>query len=306
MTTETILQGESKDFDAAFAELQAPAVAPAAATPAADVIDVTAKEILAVAAETAPAAAETPAIIPEIPAGTVGESVPVVPAPVVAPVADASATRIAELEAQLAARPAIPAVAPVATGPVAPAAAAPIYTADEAATIEKYQKDWPDIHAGEALVRRAEYRDLVGYIFEQVRSQLDPLVALSQTQQGRTQYTDLVQLVPDYDDVRDKTLAWVDTQPAYLKKAYQEVANGGSPSDVADLINRFKKETGYAAPATVAAPVAAAPAAPAGLPAAAKAAVATLRVVQSARSAPSAGADPDDFAGAFKEFSASK
>lgn len=304
MTTETTLTGENNDFADAFAALQESAAAPAAVVPAAEVIDVVATEVPAVAALAAPEAAVAPAegeVIPPVQevAAPTAEVLPVTLSP--------EATRIAALEAQIATLTAVPA-APAVVAPAAPVTVAPVYTADETATIEKYQKDWPDIHAGEALVRRAEYRDLVGYIFEQVRSQLDPLVALTQTQQGRTQYTDLVQLVPDYDTVRDKTLAWVETQPEYLKRAYQEVANSGSPSDVADLIGRFKKETGYAqvaTPAVAALGAKAAPAAPSLTPAA-KAAVTALHVVKSVRSEPTAAADPDNFDAAFAEFAAAK
>lgn len=304
MTTPTDIPvtNETDDFADAFAALQEPA---AAVTPAADplVIDVDAKVVPDPVAIAAPAVPDAPVV-----AGAVVPD-PVVPAadPVVVPVVaapDPVAERIAALEAQIAAlKPTEPA-APVA----APVVAAPVYTKDEQAQVDKYAADWPDIRAGEALVRKAEYRDLVTYIFDQVHQRIAPLESVTQTQAGRSQYTDIVGLVPDYDVVRDKTLAWVDTQPEYLKKAYQEVANTGSAADVADLINRFKKETGYAQPAAVATPPAAAPVAAtnAALPVAAAAAVQALRVVKSSRSEPVQGVDVNDFDSAFAEFSKAK
>lgn len=293
---------EVDEFADAFAALQEPGT----------FVDVAAKVIPDVPAIAAPTAAVVDPVVPETPV-VAAVTAPVVPeTPAVAPPAvDATAARIAELEAQLAAAktPAIAAPAPVVAAPAATEVVAPVYSTEEQATIDKYRTDWPDIQAGEALVRRAEYRELVGYVFEQVRAQLNPLMELTSKQQGRTQYSDLVSLVPDYDTVRDKTLAWVETQPAYLKKAYQEVANSGSAADVADLITRFKKETGYVAPAA-AAPAAATPVVPAtaaptakALPAAAAAAVAQLRVVKSVRSEPVQAADPNDFDSAFAEFS---
>ena len=293
------------DFAAAFASLQTPEGAAAALAPAEEITDDNAPAIPSPTAADVPDAAA--AAQPDAPANSA-------PAPTAAPTPAPESDRLATLEAEIAALRAAAAkpaeVAPT-PAPAAPAPApAPVYSAEEQTKLAKYQEDWPDIHAGEALVRRAEYRELVGYIFEQVQQQLAPLATLAQSQQSRTQYQDLIELVPDYDEVRDKTLAWVDQQPAYLKKAYQDVANSGSASDVADLINRFKKETGYAqAAAPAPAPAAQAPAAPpkvapnASLPPAAKAAAASLRVVKSGRTEPTASADPNDFDSAFAEFS---
>lgn len=216
---------------------------------------------------------------------------------------------MAQLEAELAALKTAKEAPPPA--PAAPAPAEqPVYTADEQAIIDKYRTDWPDIAQGEALARRAEYRQLVSYVFDQVRQQIEPIQQFATRQQGRTQYDDIVELVPDYDDVRDKVLEWVETQPEYLKAAFKKVAAEGTPADVADLITRYKKETGQAEPAA-AAPAAApaAPAAPAAAPAAAAlppaaaAAAKSLRVVKSGRSEPTPGSDPNDFDGAFAAFS---
>jgi hypothetical protein len=176
--------------------------------------------------------------------------------------------------------------------------------------LDKYAAEWPDIAAGEALTRRAEHRDLVAFIFSEVRRFVEPIQAFVETRSTKDQYSEIKSLVSDYDDVRDKTLAWIDTQPAYLQAAYKEVTQSGAPEDVADLINRFKKETGY-----VAAPAAASAAAPASAPAvpaapakptAAKVVAASLKVVPSSRTEAATPADANDFDSAFKEFSNAK
>jgi hypothetical protein len=191
-----------------------------------------------------------------------------------------------------------------------------VYSGDEQAAIDAYAKEWPDVMNGERLMRRAEYHQLLNHIYSQLGPRLQALESGVQRTTTRNQYSDIVELVPDYDQVRDATLAWIDSQPAYLKSAYQQVAAQGSPSDVADLITRFKKETNYApsapaaAPAAPAAPAAAAPAAPApaarALAPAAAAAAAALKVVKTSRSEPVSAADPDDFDAAFAEFAAKK
>jgi hypothetical protein len=126
-----------------------------------------------------------------------------------------------------------------------------------------------------------------------------------------------VKLVSDYDDVRDKALAWVDSQPDYLKAAYKQVTDGGSPEEVADLITRFKKETNYVSPeaptppATTGAAASTTPAVPAkpaapALPAAATKAAAKLAVVKTGRTEQESGTSDEDFDGAFAKYAASE
>ena len=186
----------------------------------------------------------------------------------------------------------------------APAAPVEIYTPDEKAALAKYTEDWPDIAKAEALARRAEYRELVAYVFQQVESKYAPALDYVKNRGEHDQYSDLIALVPDYDAVRDKTLAWVDTQPTWLKSAYTKVTSEGTPEEVAGLIALYKKENGIAqvaaAPVIPAAP--ATPAAPAIAPAA-KAAAAKLTVVKTGRS--EAGtATEDTFDSAFAAYAA--
>lgn len=295
------------EFADAFASLQAPEPAPAAVADApAPVAEAPA------AAPTEPAAtAPATAVPPTEPAAVPTEPAAAAPAPAVS-VADELAALRAENAALKAAPAPAAAAAPTPTPAPAPAPApTPVYTTEEQAQIDAYQKEWPDIHAGEALIRKQEYRHLVEFVFSEFNKAVIPLQQFVEKQGPRTQYDDIVKLVPDYDDVRDKTLAWIDTQPEYLKAAYKRVTSEGTPADVADLIDRFKKETGHAqaaapaVPATAAAP-APAPAAPAALPAASAAVVPGLRVVQSSRSDQSAPIDKNNFDDAFAEFAKAK
>jgi hypothetical protein len=183
----------------------------------------------------------------------------------------------------------------------------PTYTADEQGIIAKYQEDWPDVAKAESLVRRKEYQELVGYIFQQVESRYAPVLEYMEKQAPRTQYSAIVDMVPDYDTVRDKALAWVDTQPDYMKEAYQRVTSEGTPEQVADLIDRFKKDTGYvaqaaAAPTTPAPPAVAIKPVAAALPAAAQKAVAKLAVVKTGRSDQTEGVGEEDFEGSFAQY----
>jgi hypothetical protein len=279
----------------------------------------------------APAVASTPAAV-ETPAPAGDPPAPAEPAVPVDPDAPADAVKPApvvseppDLAAQLAAvraelvearkAPVAP-VAPVAPAPVVETPAPPpVYTADEQATLAKYQEDWPDVVKGEALTRRAEYQGLINHVFESLRPTIEALQESAQKNSSRTQYSDLVSLVPDYPQVREPTLAWIETQPGFLKKAYQDVAANGSAEDVAHLIERFKKETNYVAPVATDPPVATdkpvattpaaartVPPARTTLPAAAAAAATSLKVVKSSRTEPVTAPDPNDFDAAFAEF----
>lgn len=324
------------EFSSAFADLTAPAPAKTPADPPA--APAAAQPATPAAAPAQPAAAPEGVTTPPAASGTTqsGAPSPEAAAPTPAEPAAPAATPTP------AAPEAAPTPAPTATGettaqiqarldevtrqleelqkpPAAPEQPpAPMYTDEENAALAKYREEWSDVMQGEALIRRAEYAQLVQYVFNQIQPHIDELRGFYETQSVTSQYSSIVQLVPDYDQVRDATLAWVDTQPDYLKAAYQQVTQSGTPAQVADLIGRFKRETGYtspAAPAVPAVPTAAAPAAapaapaapaPAALPAGAAAAAASLRVVQSGRSEPVSAPDPNDFDGAFKEFAQAK
>lgn len=314
---------EDADFTAAFAEFspEEGAAAPIVKTPE----EIAAEE----AAKAAAAPVKTPEEIAAEEAAAKAAAAPAkTPEEIAAEEAAAKAaagpdwqSEIDQLKQNLAAeRAAREAAAAEAAKPEPkPAVELPLYTADEQAVLTKYQEDWPDVSKAEALMRRAEYKDLVGYIFQQVRAELAPLQDFVSTQAPRTQYSEITKLVPDYDDVRDKTLEWVDSQPAYLKAAYKNVTDNGSPEEVADLINRFKKETSYVPPAAPASPalpaagaatpttpaVPAKPAAPA-LPAAATKAAAKLAVVKTGRTEQESGTSDDDFDGAFAKYAASE
>ena len=173
----------------------------------------------------------------------------------------------------------------------------PYYTEEEAKFLQDYEKDWPDVAKAEALRRRAEYRDLVSYVFQEVAKEFLPRLERVDTLAERTHLNDLYTKVDDYDDARDKVVDWVGKQPTYLRQAYNHVIQQGTVDEVVDLINRYKQETGSRrAPAPVSRKT------ETELPTATKQAAAALAPVSSKRSAVIAGQDPNDFESAFASF----
>lgn len=177
-----------------------------------------------------------------------------------------------------------------------PEAEPQIYTPEEQEILDAYQKDWPDIARAEQLARRAEYRNVVGYVFEQIGAELRPIIEAVQIMAERTHLNDLTTAVPEYGDVRDQVIEWVGTQPKYLQDAYNHVIEEGTVEEVADLINRFREAN----------PSAKAAAQPAKkepeLPTTTKQAAQSLAPVSSKRSVLPVGSDPNDFDAAFERF----
>lgn len=201
-------------------------------------------------------------------------------------------------------------VKPAAVAPVEPAKPAPaapptvsesppaeIYTPEEKTLLETYEKDWPDVAKAEALKRRAEYRDLVGFVFQEVVKEFGPAIQAVQALSQRTHLTDLQAAVGDYNDVRDKVVDWVSKQPVYLQTAYNQVVQHGTVEEITDLIARYRADTGTAATAPVPVPAKKVT----ELPSTVKQAAASLAPVSSKRASPTS-AEPSDFDGAFAAF----
>ena len=186
----------------------------------------------------------------------------------------------------------------------------PVFDQNERAFLTQYETDFPDVSRAEAMKRRVEYNALVTHIFSQVSQYLAPRLALLDQIAETTQYRDLTEVVPDYDEVRDKVVAWTKTQPAYLQAAFNHVIEQGTVDEINDLIDRYRQATGTASPnpgGGIAPPaqgggqVTQQPARAPELSTAAKQAASRLAPVGARRSAPTQ-AQPLDFDAAFDQF----
>lgn len=258
-------------------------------------------EEVAAAAE---APAEAPAVeTPAEPSEPVAET-PVEPAPTAEPpqMSDEELlARFAQIAQQQVAQPVAQQVAqPVAQEP----AQQPqdFLSTEDRQFLTDYEKDWPDVARAEQLRRQVEYRQLLGYVFNEVASHLKPVMETVRTLSERTHYTDLTNTVSDYDTVRDNVVSWVDKQPAYLQPAYKHVIQNGTVDEVADLIDRYRRDSGATLQQSQqqAAPVARK--SEPELPTATKQAAAALAPVSSKRSAVIQTDDPNDFESAFQSF----
>lgn len=177
---------------------------------------------------------------------------------------------------------------------------APLFTQEEQAAVEEYLKDYGEVERGAALLRRAEYQQLTGYIFSEMTRVLGPFIQNAQAMMENYHHQQLSSSIEDYDDVRDKVIEWVGKQPAYLQAAYKHVIEQGTQDEIVDLVGRFRAETGTQAAPKSPAP---APKKQTELPAAAKKAASSLAPVSTKRSnASGSSVDPADFDSAFATF----
>ena len=102
------------------------------------------------------------------------------PEPVVTPPAAAPATPSAEDIvkglADLIQKPATTQTPAAGASEEAPANSEPLYNADELAQLAEYEQNWPDVAKAETLRRRAEYHDLLKYVFTEVANHLKPTI----------------------------------------------------------------------------------------------------------------------------------
>lgn len=166
-------------------------------------------------------------------------------------------------------------------------------------------KEWPDVVRAEALIRRAEYAHVVKHIFAEINRVYGPSLQFTERASTEEHLNDIISAHDDYEVVYDDVWKWIDTQPSYLKAAYSKVRSEGTADEVADLVTRWKKETGYVAPEQDGAAGSMAvkqQAAAKDIPAKAKQAARRLSVVSGKRASVDAGAgDPADFGSAFAE-----
>ena len=215
--------------------------------------------------------------------------------------------RFRELEARIA-----PPQAPAAPQPQAPAEPQSIYTADEQAELKTLQEDWPDLHKMFSLMARQLQVDTLNYAFNEVGKVIAPLQESVQTFSVNDHMAAIYEAHEDYDQVYQPAMEWVDKQPNFLKTAYQNVIKQGTAEDVAQMLQRFKDETGWKSPAaggnTASQPRAAAagtpPAQTTGLSDAAKKAAKAMGAVGTKRGAQAGAQDPADFDGAWDEATA--
>lgn len=314
MTTENAaaepVQTAEEEFNAAFAEAvtETPAAVAAKVETAAATPDATPD---ASAATTEAAAAEEGAAATDTSASEAAQAA--------TEAAETPEARIARLEAENAKlkepRPAAPATesAAVAATPAATPATPAVpeepkwYTPsdEEAAALKQFRSEWPDIaNAQDVAIKQAGY-NVAQYVFNELAKVYNPLLQSLVERTAAFEENMTLSLLhsahPDYDDIYDKVVGWVETLPTAFRQGAKQVMESGTPDEVNELIATYKQQAGEQAPAVTPAAAPVSVAKQTELSAAAKKAAGKLSVVGSKRTTPVAAPDPTDFDGAWKE-----
>ena len=176
----------------------------------------------------------------------------------------------------------------------------PLYTPEEETQLAAFKSEWPEVAAGVELLLRQARAETLKAVTSTLDPVLQPVVQTVRQTEAERHYAAIVAAHPDYPQLYENIVGWIDKQPAYVKNAYLQVAQNGSSADVVDLITRFKQGSKPAEPAKVAA-TAPTTKPPADLPADAKQAASSLAVVASQRSVAPKAIDKDDFDSAWAE-----
>lgn len=118
--------------------------------------------------------------------------------------------------------------------------------------LKDYEEEFDHISRFEGIKREQLAKrliDLMNVSFKRFGEQLQPFFkAVGETAQS-AHFTTLVTAHPDFEEIRDsgQLEKWIETQPKITQKAYRDVYKNGETSDVIELFDTFKKETGYKA-----------------------------------------------------------
>jgi hypothetical protein len=185
----------------------------------------------------------------------------------------------------------------------------PVYDQAELQQLQTFYQEWPDVAKAAEVMARGMVVNAMRSMYADMAGTLAPYLQMVNAMADQNQLQELTTKVPDYDVVADQLISWVDVQPAYLQPAYRHVIEQGTSTEVVDLIERFKRDTGAVGQSQQQAQQGAGgrtqPTVPARNPtelsSAAKQAAAKLAPISSKRANASTAA-PVDFDAAFAEF----
>lgn len=180
-----------------------------------------------------------------------------------------------------------------------PQKAPELYSPEEIAELNTLKEDWPDLYRMFLLMARQSEAKVINYTFAEMGKVLTPLQQSVNVITGNDHQDAIYYAHPDYDQVYNPCMQWIESQPAFIQRACKEVVSSGTSEEVITMIQRFKDETGWKGKsATSAAPKT-------ELSNAAKQAAKAIGAVGTKRGAATTSVpDPSDFDAAWEEANA--
>lgn len=115
---------------------------------------------------------------------------------------------------------------------------------DKRGIIDKYEQEWGEVAEAEQLIREAQLQLVKQEVYSELGRALAPVFETTQTLKVNAHLDAIRQVHSDLDNIRGELTDWIETQPEFVRPAYQEVASKGSAQQVIELINQFKQSTG--------------------------------------------------------------
>jgi len=107
--------------------------------------------------------------------------------------------------------------------------------------LSKFKADYgEDVQKAVSLIAKQEAEKLVQ---DTLAERIDPLQQTVQSQQVSAHFQKIAQVHPDYEDVAgsEEFRGWIDAQPSYLSKIYEQITQSGSSEDVTGLLTAYKE-----------------------------------------------------------------
>lgn len=123
---------------------------------------------------------------------------------------------------------------------------------EEEAALKEVAEDWPTIHkAMEIRIKQLEAKlaETLNGFEKKVATSFAPIQASVQETSQERFLNAINAKHPDASTLLPKVEKWIETQPPFLQKAYNEALDNGTAADVIALYDTFKTATSPAAPA---------------------------------------------------------
>jgi hypothetical protein len=180
----------------------------------------------------------------------------------------------------------------------------PLFTEAEQASIDHFAKEWPEEHEAVRLMGRDIGVSAIKFVFESIAPEMRQIRDMVVQMSTRMHYGDLVESVGEIsEDEIAKVKSWAEGQDQpYLQKAYLGVIKEGTADEVANLVSRYREETGTQPAPQPAAEPAKKPVGDTELSGVAKQAAASLAPVGTKRSVVQNPDDAQDFDAAWDKY----
>lgn len=116
--------------------------------------------------------------------------------------------------------------------------------------LEAFIKEFPELERPIRQLIQQEVSTSVEQVLGQVDQRYAPVVQAVQQVSSSAHERAIAEAHPDYRDLATSgvVLRWIENQPPYIAESLRRVYDGGTTADVIDMLHRFKRATGFAAP----------------------------------------------------------